>query len=110
MARKDFSNVTNLAALAGHLPTQKPTAQPVAVVAEQDTAPTPPRPVAAAPASTEETVQFSFGLRKSQRRQLAQLAGDADMTVRAFILDALKAKGLDVKPEDLDDLRKQRGR
>jgi hypothetical protein len=30
------------------------------------------------------------------------------MTMRAFVLDALKAKGLDVRPDDLVDLRKER--
>ena len=43
-----------------------------------------------------------------RRKQLARLADDADMTMRAFVLDALKAKGLDVRPDDLLDLRKDR--
>jgi hypothetical protein len=30
------------------------------------------------------------------------------MTMRAFVLDALKAKGLDVRPDDLIDQRKDR--
>jgi hypothetical protein len=30
------------------------------------------------------------------------------MTMRAFVLDALKAKGLDVREDDLVDLRKER--
>jgi hypothetical protein len=30
------------------------------------------------------------------------------MTVRAFVPDALKAKGLDVRPGDLMDLRNER--
>jgi hypothetical protein len=42
------------------------------------------------------------------RKQLARLADEADMTMRAFVLDALKAKGLDVRSEDLMDLRKER--
>lgn len=63
---------------------------------------------AAAPAtSAEPIVQFSFGLRKSQRKELQRLASDADMTMRAFILDALKGKGLTVTDEDLLDLRKR---
>ena len=37
-----------------------------------------------------------------------RLADEADMTMRAFVLDALKAKGLDVRPDDLMDLRKER--
>jgi ribosomal protein L7Ae-like RNA K-turn-binding protein len=36
------------------------------------------------------------------------LADDADMTMRAFVLNALKDKGLDVRPDDLADLRKER--
>ena len=43
-----------------------------------------------------------------RRKQLARLADDADMTMRAFVLDALKAKGLDVRPDDLLDLREDR--
>ena len=50
-------------------------------------------------------IQFSLSLRKSLRKQLARLADDADMTMRAFVLEALKAKGLDVRPDDLVDLR-----
>jgi hypothetical protein len=42
---------------------------------------------------------------QAARKQLARLA---DMTMRAFVLDALKAKGLDVRPDDLADLRKER--
>jgi hypothetical protein len=30
------------------------------------------------------------------------------MTMRAFVLDALKAKGLEVRDDDLADLRKER--
>jgi len=36
------------------------------------------------------------------------LAADADMTMRAFVLHALKDKGLDVQPDDLLDLRRER--
>jgi hypothetical protein len=31
-----------------------------------------------------------------------------DMTMREFVLDALRDKGLDVRPDDLMDLRKER--
>lgn len=58
-------------------------------------------------APTEPVVQFTFDLRKSLRKELARLADDADMTMRAFILDALKEKGLSVTEEDLLDLRKR---
>lgn len=59
------------------------------------------------PSPVEPTVQFAFGLRKSQRKELARLAADADMTMRAFILNALKEKGLSVAEEDLLDLRRK---
>jgi hypothetical protein len=91
MSKKDLASVTaNLSALASMLPTQRPT------VSE------PPALRVVAPA--EEVIQFSLSLRK----QLARLADEADMTTRAFVLDALKAKGLDVRPDDLMDLRKDR--
>ena len=38
----------------------------------------------------------------------ARLASDADMAMRAFVLNALKEKGLFVREEDLTDLRKER--
>jgi hypothetical protein len=76
------------------------------------TAPIGDMDVAARPASgilpAEEVIQFSLSIRKGLRKQLARLADDADMTMRAFVLDALKAKGLDVRPDDLLDLRKER--
>ena len=96
MARKDLRSVqTNLAALAGALPTQhvartEPVAAPSAVHAGED------------------VIQFSLSLRKSLRKELARLADDADMTMRAFVLMALRDKGLSVTDEDLLDLRKDR--
>jgi hypothetical protein len=59
-------------------------------------------------AKAEPLTQFSFGLRKELRKQLSRLADDADMTMRAFVLNALKDKGLDVRADDLLDLRKDR--
>jgi hypothetical protein len=89
MSKKDLASVTaDLSALAQTLPTQRPTRRIVA--------------------PAEEVIQFSLSLRKSQRKQLARLAGDSDMTMRAFVLDALKVKGLDVREDDLADLRKER--
>jgi hypothetical protein len=96
MARKDLRSVqTNLAALANALPTQH-----VARAA----------PVAAASVAraSEDAIQFSLSLRKSLRKELARLADDADMTMRAFVLMALREKGLSVTDEDLLDLRKER--
>ena len=91
MTKKNLRSVAaSLSAVASHLPTQN--VHPIAA----------PR---SAPA--EAVVQFSFGLRKAQRRDLQRLASDADMTMRAFILDALQAKGLSVTAEDLLDLRRK---
>jgi hypothetical protein len=94
MSKKDLASVTaDLSALAQLMPTQRPaTSKPPALRII-----TPPE---------EEVIQFSLSLRKGLRKQLARLADEADMTMRAFVLDALKAKGLDVRPEDLLDLRK----
>ena len=95
MSKKDLSSVTaDLSALAQMMPTQRPTTSEPLVL----------RIVAPA----EEVIQLSLSLRKSLRKQLARLADEADMTMRAFVLDALKAKGLDVQPYDLVDLRKER--
>ena len=96
MSKKDLASVTaDLSALAQMMPTQRPaTSEPPALR------------VVAPP--TEEVIQFSLSLRKGLRKQLARLADEADMTMRAFVLDALKAKGLDVRPDDLADLRKER--
>jgi hypothetical protein len=98
MNRKNLAQVqADLSALAEGLPSQyvesaRPAKQPRA---------TP----------QEEVIQFSLTLRKSLRKELARLAGDADMTMRAFVLLALRDKGLNVTDEDLADLRKQgRGR
>jgi len=97
MVKKDLRSVAaSLSSVAHSLPSQH--VAPVATVV------TNARP---APASTEPVVQFSFGLRKSQRRELQRLSADADMTMRAFILNALKENGLSVTEEDLLDLRRK---
>ncbi len=96
MLKKDLRSVAaSLSQVASPLPTQNvapviasPTVVPVAQL-------------------TEPIVQFSFGLRKSQRRELQRMAADADMTMRAYILSALKEKGLTVTPEDMLDLRRK---
>jgi hypothetical protein len=97
MARKDLRSVAaSLTSVAATLPTQN--------VA---TAPAPTVVVPERGEATEEIVQFSFGLRKSQRKELQRLAADADMTMRAFILNALKGQGLTVTEDDLLDLRRK---
>lgn len=94
MTKKNLRSVAaSLTSVAAALPSQH-----VAVETSAAAAPT---------TSAEPIVQFSFGLRKSQRKELQRLASDADMTMRAFILDALKGKGLTVTDEDLLDLRKR---
>ncbi len=55
---------------------------------------------------TEDTKQFSFTLRKSLRKELATKANECDMTMRSYILLALRDKGLDVTDRDLLDRRK----
>ena len=95
MVKKDLRSVAaSLSSVAQSYPTQH-IAPVVTVVANER------------PSSNEPIVQFSFGLRKSQRRELQRLSADADMTMRAFILHALKEKGLSVTEEDLLDLRRK---
>jgi len=94
MAKKDLRSVAaSLTSVASSYPSQ--------YVAATEEAPAKPIEPA------EPIVQFSFGLRKSLRRELQHLAADADVTMRAFILDALKEKGLSVTDEDLLDLRRK---
>jgi hypothetical protein len=108
MGKKDLASVTtDLSALASLMPTQKP------VVAESTAVgqPAPPAALKIVPTPQREeegVIQFSLSMRKGLRKQLARLASDADMTMRAFVLNALKEKGLSVRDDDLTDLRKER--
>jgi hypothetical protein len=105
MSKKDLASVTtDLSALASMMPTQRPAAVPEPQVLRVALAPPVPKPKG----QGEEITQFSLSLRKDLRKQLARLADDADMTMRAFVLNALKDKGLDVHADDLADLRKER--
>jgi hypothetical protein len=107
MARKDLRSVqTDLAALAGALPTQHvarpelpPVAPPDAIVS-----------VTSRAGQGEDVIQFSLSLRKSLRKELARIADESDLTMRAFVLLALREKGLHVTDDDLLDLRKERGK
>ena len=101
--KRDLKSIqTNLAALADGLPSQR-VPEPRPLVAEAHDAPRAvPRE-----APGEPVIQFSLSLRKSLRKELARLAADADMTMRAFVLNALKEKGLAVMDDDLVDLRKK---
>ncbi len=59
--------------------------------------------------SSEEVTQVNLSMRMSLRKELMALANEADMTMRAYVLNALKERGLSVEPDDLDDMRKRRG-
>ena len=117
MPRKNMQSiVTALAPMASTLPTQRPQVAPEGQGRAQVAPAPPPAPAATlapppqvAAAPPEPVVQFSFSLRKSQRKQLARLADDVDLTMRAFILEALRERGLEVKEDDLRDLRQGRG-
>jgi hypothetical protein len=96
MTKKDLQRVqADLAALAEPFPTQN--------VGRRGAVKQHP---ASGIEEGEEVIQFSLSLRKSLRKELARLA--ADMTMRAFVLSALKEKGLNVSDEDLVDLRTRR--
>jgi hypothetical protein len=91
-------NLQSVAASLGHVASKYPS---------QHVPPPQPPAQPEAPPAGEGTVQFSFGLRKSLRKELKRLAEDADMTMRSFVLKALKEKGLSVTDDDLLDLRKE---
>jgi hypothetical protein len=55
----------------------------------------------------EPSSQFTLKMRKTLHKELAQLALDADMTMRGFVMNALKEKGLSVTEDDLIDRRKR---
>lgn len=55
----------------------------------------------------EPLSQFTLKLSAAQHKQLQVLAFEADMTMRGFVMDALKDKGLSVAAEDLLDRRKR---
>jgi hypothetical protein len=114
-SKKDLASVTtDLSALAMGVPTQRtpsapaPAAAPVAPAAAEPTLKVVPKPKPKTEPEPEPVTQFSLSLRKTLRKQLSRLADDADMTMRAFVLNALKDKGLSVRDDDLADLRKER--
>lgn len=51
---------------------------------------------------------WKAGRVSATRADTGQIESEPDMTARAFVLDALKAKGLDIRPDDLADLCKPR--
>ena len=85
-------NLQSVAASLGDLAATMPTQKPLSVVRN---------------APSEPLVQFSMRMRKSLRRELDRLAIDHDTTMQAFVLSALRDKGLSVTDDDLLDLRKQ---
>ena len=62
---------------------------------------------AGAAAKKEGTSQFTLKMRTSLHKELARMALDRGMTMRGFIMKALKSKGLSVTEEDLKDRRKR---
>ncbi|MFZ3181694.1 MAG: hypothetical protein WA156_16170 [Methylocystis silviterrae] len=106
MGKKSLESVTaDLAALAAAMPTQRPVA-PLLVPQLPQPELQIGKPTFQKRPGIEPLTQFSFSLRKSLRKDLARLASDADMTMQAFILSALKVKGLAVRDDDLVDRRK----
>jgi len=61
----------------------------------------------AADQAAESTSQFTLKMRTSLHQELARMAFERDMTMRGFIMKALKAKGLSVTDSDLVDRRKR---
>jgi hypothetical protein len=55
----------------------------------------------------EKMSQFTLKMRESLHRELARLAFDSDMTMRGFIMNALRGKGLSVTKTDLVDRRRR---
>ena len=55
----------------------------------------------------ERQSQFTLKMRASLHKELARLALDSGMTMRGYIMDALKSKGLSVTEADLVDRRKK---
>jgi hypothetical protein len=103
MSKRDLANVsTDLAALANPLPSQRPAA-PVPAAQPAATAPAPAR----RSPRREPVIQFSLSLRKPLRNAIATLARERDMTMRAFVLDAVRQQGVPVRDEDLTDMRKK---
>ena len=98
MAKKDLRAVnTNLSQLARGMPAQKPRGQ-------GGTKPVAPE-VSVVPGDLMS--QFTLKMRASLHKELARLAFEKDMTMRGFIMNALKENGLNVIEEDLIDRRRK---
>ena len=55
----------------------------------------------------EAEVQFSFSIPASVRKALTIKAVEADMTMRGFILSALRAQGIEVADEVIADAKRK---
>ncbi len=55
----------------------------------------------------DRDAQYLLKMTRKQRRQIVRLAAMEDLTIRGFILSALKDKGLEVTEEDMLDLRRK---
>ena len=94
--KKDLSAVNaNLSELARGMPTQKPIDVPHVKRAKLTIV------------DEERSSQFTLKMRESLHKELARLAFDSDMTMRGFIMNALKEKGLGVTDADLIDRRRR---
>ena len=57
--------------------------------------------------ASEGLSQVTLKMRESLHRELARLAFESDMTMRGYIMNALKSKGLNVLQVDLVDRRRK---
>jgi hypothetical protein len=103
MGNKDFAALDHINELAAMMPDARPAPRRRE---PKENAPAPP-PKPKRKKNQERIEQYSLAMRSGMRRDIAKLAVNADMTIRAFILDALKAKGLKVDEADLVDQRKR---
>ena len=103
MGDKGFKSLDALRPMAETLPVQRPPEQARAVkIVEQQKA--EPK------TDDDPLVQIAFAARFSTRKQMFQLARDKDLTLKTFILTALREKypELDIRDADLADLRVKR--
>lgn len=102
--KKDLGAVSaKLSSIAEELPSEKPARQirkEAAAGEKKERKPKVEKPI-------EPITQFPLKMRRSLHNELKKLAVNNDMTMRGFILDALKAKGLQVTEADLIDGRKR---
>ena len=56
----------------------------------------------------EDITLFNIPLRESLRKQLARRALETGTSMRGFVLNALKAQGLDILDEEVVDRRRLR--